>query len=199
MRIKKASYVKSVVHPRDFIDDDLAQVVLVGKSNVGKSSFINTIVNNKRLAHTSGQPGKTRTINYYNINDEFYIVDLPGYGYARVSKKEQLAWGDMINSFLYNNSNIAAVFQLLDIRHSPTELDRQMGEWLDHYNRPVIGVATKSDKLGKSQLIPRVEATRKEMGWSQFTPIFPFSAVDSRGKDRALELMGLYVGNYYSE
>lgn len=199
MNIKKAYYIKSAVHPKDFIKDDMAQVVLVGKSNVGKSSFINCVANNKKLAHTSGQPGKTRTVNFYSINDAFYIVDLPGYGYAKVSKQEQLDWGDMIDNFLYENANIAAVFHVLDIRHSPTVLDRQMGEWLQYYDLPVIGVATKADKIGKTRWKPQAELIRKELGWSQFIPIIPFSSTTRQGRDQVLELMDIYLSNYHSQ
>ncbi|NMA96327.1 MAG: YihA family ribosome biogenesis GTP-binding protein [Clostridiales bacterium] len=198
MTIKRAYYIKSAVDSKDFIVDELPQVVLVGKSNVGKSSFINCIANNRKLAHISGQPGKTRTVNYYKMNDDFYTVDLPGYGYARVSKKEQLVWGDMIDRFLYENANIAAIFHILDIRHPPTELDRKMGDWLKFYELPLVGIATKADKLGKTRWNPRVESIRKDMGWSQFVPIIPFSSVTGQGKDRALELMGIYLGNYHS-
>src|SRR5699024_2023764 len=151
MNIKSAQYIKSAVNPEDFLQDHMPHIVLVGKSNVGKSSFINCIANNKRLAHTSGQPGKTRTVNFYNINDAFYLVDLPGYGYAKVSKKEQLRWGDMINNYLYENTSIAAIFHVLDIRHSPTALDRQMAEWLLFHNVPIVGTTTKADKMGKTR------------------------------------------------
>lgn len=198
MNIRKAYYVKSAVYPEDFPKDDMPQIVLVGKSNVGKSSFINCIANNRKLAHTSGQPGKTRTVNFYNINDSFYIVDLPGYGYAKVSKKEQLKWGDMIDNFLYGNANIAAILHILDIRHSPTFLDRQMGEWLQYYNLPVIGITTKADKIGKTRWKPQIALIRKELGWSQFIPMIPFSATTSQGKDEVLELMDVYLSNYHS-
>lgn len=199
MNIKKAYYVKSAVHPKDFPKDDMAQVVLVGKSNVGKSSFINCVANNKKLAHISGQPGKTRTVNFYNINDAFYIVDLPGYGYAKVSKQEQLVWGDMIDGFLYENTNIAAVFHVLDIRHSPTALDRQMGEWLQYYDLPVVGVATKADKIGKTRWKPQADLIRRELSWSQFIPIIPFSSTTRQGRDQVLELMDIYLSNYHSQ
>lgn len=198
MNIEKAYYVKSAVLPEDFPKDDMPQIVMVGKSNVGKSSFINCIANNRKLAHTSGQPGKTRTVNFYNINEAFYIVDLPGYGYAKVSKKEQLKWGDMIDRFLYENANIAAIFHILDIRHPPTSLDRQMGEWLQYYNLPIIGITTKADKIGKTRWKPQIELIRKDLGWSQFVPMIPFSSTTSQGKNEALELMDIYLGNYHS-
>lgn len=199
MNINKAYYVKSVVDPDDFSKDDMPQVVLVGKSNVGKSSFINCLANNRKLAHISGRPGKTRTINFYNVDNSFYIVDLPGYGYAKVSKKEQLSWGTMIDNFLYENANIAAMIHILDIRHAPTALDIQMGEWLHFHNLPLIGAATKADKIGKTRWNPQVEMIRRKLGWSQFVPIIPFSSVTRQGRKDALELIDIYLSNYHSQ
>ncbi len=199
MNIKKAYYVKSAVNPEDYPKDSKPHVVLVGKSNVGKSSFINCIANNKKLAHTSGQPGKTRTVNFYMIDDKFYIVDLPGYGYAKVSKQEQLDWGNMIDTYLHYNANIALILHVLDIRHAPTQLDIQMAEWIQFYGLPVVGIATKSDKIGKTRWKPQVELIRRKLGWSQFIPIIPFSAITSQGKDRVLELMDISINNYYDD
>jgi len=197
INVKNARYITSAVEPKDYPKDDRPHVVLVGKSNVGKSSFINCITNNKKLAHTSSQPGKTRTINFYLIDNKFYIVDLPGYGYAKVSKQEQLDWGDMIDRYLHETSNIAAIFHILDIRHPPTLLDKQMGAWLQFYQFPVVGIATKADKIGKSRWKSQMELIRRELGWSQFVPIIPFSSITTQGKNRIIELLDIYIENYY--
>ena len=151
MEIIKAEFITSAVEPDQYPVDHLPYLALVGKSNVGKSSMINNICNRSKLAKTSGQPGKTRLVNFYKINDAFYLVDLPGYGFARVSRKEKEKWAYMIETFLSSSPNLLGIIQLVDIRHNPTEDDITMMDWIKHFDMPLIILATKSDKLGKTR------------------------------------------------
>ena len=156
-------------------DNSFPEVAFAGKSNVGKSSLINALMNRKALARTSGQPGKTQTINYYNINDAIYFVDLPGYGYARVSEKVKAQWGRMIENYLHQSKTLKQVFLLLDIRHAPSENDRIMYDWiLRNGFRPII-IATKLDKIKRSQL-------QKQL-------IVPFSAESKQGREKIYEIL----------
>lgn len=147
MVIKKAEYVTSAVRPTGFPDDDHIEMMFCGRSNVGKSSFINLLVNRKNLARTSSQPGKTQTLNIYSINDLFYFVDVPGYGYANVSKSVKESFGKMIESYVSQRANLKHVFLLVDFRHKPTEDDVIMYQFLKYYHHPVTVIATKSDKV----------------------------------------------------
>ena len=151
MKIKKAEFVISAVTKEQYPKDNLPCIAMVGKSNVGKSSIINALANNSKLARTSSQPGKTRLLNFYKINDSFYIVDLPGYGFARVSQREQEKWGQMIDSFLTSDMDIVSIIHVVDIRHKPTADDIQMAEWINYHQIPVIILANKADKLGKTK------------------------------------------------
>lgn len=137
--------------------NDLPEVAFAGKSNVGKSSLINAVMNRKALARVSAQPGKTQTINFYNINDEIYVVDLPGYGFAKASEKEREKWGKMIETYLNSSDMIRAVFLLVDIRHAPSANDKQMFEWMDYVGYDPIVIATKADKIKRSQLDKQIK------------------------------------------
>ena len=154
-------------------DTGLPEVAFAGKSNVGKSSLINGLMNRKALARTSAQPGKTQTINFYKINDELDLVDLPGYGYARVTPTEKEKWGKMIENYLHTSRNLKAVFLLIDIRHDPSANDRQMYEWILHNGYEPIIIATKLDKLKRSQVQKNLKAIREGLQLRQGTTVIP--------------------------
>ena len=149
MKVTQAEIVISAVQQSQYPEDNLPEIVLLGRSNVGKSSFINTLIQRKGLARTSSQPGKTQTMNFYKINDAFYFVDMPGYGYAKVSKKEREKWGVMIEEYLQKRENMVLVLLLVDSRHEPTEDDRLMYDWLTYYGLDPVIIATKADKISK--------------------------------------------------
>ena len=168
-------------------DTELPEVAFAGKSNVGKSSLINALMNRKALARTSASPGKTQTINFYNINDAMYLVDLPGYGYAKVSMEIREKWGKMIERYLRKSDVLAAIFLLIDIRHEPSANDRQMYDWIvSNGYRPVI-IATKLDKIKRSQLQKQISIIKKSLGCPSETKVFPFSAQTKQGRDEIWE------------
>lgn len=159
------------------------EFAFAGKSNVGKSSLINALMNRKSLARTSAQPGKTQTINFYRINQELYFVDLPGYGYAKVSQSEKEKWGKMIENYLHQSKMLKCVFLLLDIRHEPSANDRMMYDWIVYQGfRPVI-IATKLDKINRSQTAKQVKAIRTGLGLSAGDLVIPFSAQNKQGRE----------------
>ena len=163
MIIKNPKFTISAVSPKQYPNDTLPQVVLVGKSNVGKSSFINTMVKRKKLARTSSEPGKTRQINFYNIDDKFYFVDLPGYGYSKMSKKEQIKVGTFIEEYLNKSQNISLIIFLLDIRHLPTENDKLMYHYIINSGRPCVILANKADKIAITKVEQTVEDLQMEL------------------------------------
>ncbi len=165
------------------------EIAFAGKSNVGKSSLINTLVNRKALARTSSQPGKTQTINYYNVNDELYLTDLPGYGFAKVPESEKRRWGALIERYLNGSEQLRAVFLLIDIRHDPSENDRMMYEWMAYQGFHPIIIATKADKIKRSQLQKQLKAIRVGLDVQPDTIIIPFSAVTRQGSDEIWGLM----------
>ena len=150
--INNIKYETSAFSKKNILKTDKKQIVLVGKSNVGKSSFINSIANQKRLAKVGQTPGKTKSLNYYNVNNEYYIVDLPGYGHSTMTKQEKLKTSEMINEYIHNNPNITHIFFLVDIRHKPTNDDRIMYDWLIEQNIPFTIIATKADKVAKTKI-----------------------------------------------
>ena len=159
------------------------EVAFAGKSNVGKSSLINVLMNRKSLARTSAQPGKTQTINFYNINEELYLVDLPGYGYAKVSEKEKERWGKMIERYLHQSKQLKAVFLLIDIRHDPSGNDKMMYQWIvDQGYQPII-IATKLDKIKRSQIQKQLKAIRIGLNVLPGTVMIPFSSETKQGRD----------------
>ncbi|OUP03106.1 YihA family ribosome biogenesis GTP-binding protein [Drancourtella sp. An210] len=164
-------------------ENEKPEIAFAGKSNVGKSSLINALMNRKSLARISATPGKTQTINFYNINQELYLVDLPGYGYAKVSEKEKIAWGKMIERYLHESKQLRAVFLLIDIRHDPSANDKMMYEWiLNQGYQPVI-IATKLDKIKKSQIQKQLKVLRQGLGLVSGTTIIPFSSQTKQGRD----------------
>ena len=174
-------------------DTGMPEVAFAGKSNVGKSSLINGLMNRKSLARTSGQPGKTQTINFYKVNREMYLVDLPGYGYARVSQSEKEKWGKMIERYLHTSRNLKAVFLLIDIRHAPSANDCQMYEWILHNGfRPII-IATKLDKLKRSQVQKNLKILREGLRLEKDVTVIPFSAETKQGREEIWELIDRFA------
>ena len=175
-------------------DTEFPEVAFAGKSNVGKSSLINALMNRKSYARTSSQPGKTQTINFYNINDAMYLVDLPGYGYANASPAVKAKWGKMIEKYLRQSANLKQVFLLVDIRHDPSENDKMMYNWIvDNGFRPVI-IATKLDKLKRSQIAKHVKAVRTGLGLKEDDILIPFSSQTKQGLDELWNTIEGYIG-----
>lgn len=175
-------------------DNQLPEIAFAGKSNVGKSSLINALMNRKSLARTSSQPGKTQTINFYNINDAMYLVDLPGYGYAKVSESERAKWGKMIENYLHKSKQLKAVFLLVDIRHTPGANDKTMYDWIVYQGyRPII-IATKLDKLKRSQVQKALKEVRTGLGLAPGDTVIPFSAQTKQGRDEVWALMDELIG-----
>ena len=175
-------------------DTEFPEVAFAGKSNVGKSSLINALMNRKSYARTSSQPGKTQTINFYNINDAMYLVDLPGYGYANASPAVKAKWGQMIEKYLRQSANLKQVFLLVDIRHDPSENDKMMYNWIvDNGFRPVI-IATKLDKLKRSQIAKHVKAVRAGLGLKEDDILIPFSSQTKQGLDELWNTIEGYIG-----
>ena len=174
-------------------DTAYAEVAFAGKSNVGKSSLINALMNRKALARTSAQPGKTQTINFYNIKDAMYLVDLPGYGYAKASEEVKAKWGKMIENYLHTSKQLKAVFLLIDIRHDPSANDRMMYEWMVYQGFAPIIIATKLDKIKRSQIQKNVKAIREGLNVQPGTTIIPFSAETKQGRDEIWELIDSFV------
>ena len=176
MNVKNPKFEISAVSPKQYPKNELPQIVLVGKSNVGKSSFINTMINRKALARTSSEPGKTRQINFYNIDEKFYFVDLPGYGYSKMSKQEQDKVGSFIEQYLVKSKNIALVIFLIDIRHNPTENDRLMYDYIIRSGLPFIILANKADKIATTKVEGIVKDLQKQINPIGDSTMLPFSA-----------------------
>ncbi|HPF43218.1 MAG TPA: ribosome biogenesis GTP-binding protein YihA/YsxC [Syntrophomonadaceae bacterium] len=185
--IKKAEYIGSFVEMQQLPQGMLPEIAIVGRSNVGKSSLINKTVNRKKLAKSSSTPGKTQTINYYLLNDELYLVDLPGYGYAKVSKAQKLKWQKMIGKYLRERQQLKGVILLLDIRHEPSENDLQMKDWLTQLEIPLLAIATKADKISRGARAKHTSVIRKRLN----LPASPlcFSAETGEGVEEVLEAL----------
>lgn len=181
LQIKKAEFVSSFVEVKSLPQDNFSEIALVGRSNVGKSSLINKLVNRKNLAKSSSTPGKTRLINYYIINGEWYMVDLPGYGFARVSKTEKEKWGKMIEKYLSTREQLSGVIQLLDIRHAPSQNDIIMMEWLQHHELPILLVATKADKVSRNEKQKNLAVINKTLNLLPGQTPITFSAESGEG------------------
>lgn len=176
MLIKNPRFQISAVGPKQYPNDNLPEIVLVGKSNVGKSSFINTMINRKKLARTSSEPGKTRHINFYNMDDIFYFVDLPGYGYSKMSKTEQEKVGKFIEEYLFNRKNISLIVFLLDIRHNPTANDKLMYDYILNSRLPFIIIANKADKIATTKVDSATNEIKKYLNVLDNTTVLPFSS-----------------------
>lgn len=164
-------------------DNQLPEIAFAGKSNVGKSSLINALMNRKSYARISATPGKTQTINFYNINERLYLVDLPGYGYAKVSEKEKKEWGRLVERYLHGSRQLKAVFLLIDIRHDPSANDRIMYEWISAQGYKPVIIATKLDKIKRSQTAKQLKVVSQGLGLTSGSKMIPFSAVTKQGKD----------------
>ena len=175
-------------------ENSVPELAFAGKSNVGKSSLINGLMNRKALARTSAQPGKTQTINYYNVNDEVYLVDLPGYGYAKVSQEVKEKWGNLIERYLNTSKQLKAVFLLIDIRHEPSANDKTMYDWIISNGFYPIIIATKADKIKRSQLQKHVKMIKQGLDVVPETPIIPYSAVSKQGREEIWALIEQFMG-----
>ena len=192
MIVRNPKFEISAVSSKQYPNGDLPEIVLVGKSNVGKSSFINTMINRKNLARTSNVPGKTRQINFYNIDDLFYFVDLPGYGFSKMSKKEQVVSGKYIEDYLQNRSNISLIVFLLDIRHKPTNDDMLMYDYILKSNLPFIVVTNKADKIAITKVQEEVNRIKDVLGIS-YSTIIPFSTERKIYTEKAWEEIEKYI------
>ncbi len=193
MIIVSAEYVISAPGPQQYPEGSQPEIAFVGRSNVGKSSLINRLVNRRALARTSGSPGKTRLLNFYRINNSFCFVDLPGYGFAKVSMDIKAQWGKMIEGYLLKRENLQAVVQLIDIRHAPSREDREMHDWLKHYRIPTILALTKADKIPRGKWPKHARLIRESLEPGPETPMIIFSAETGQGKDELWEAIGRYI------
>ena len=182
MKITSVEFIKSVENFDHIPKDNLKEVAFAGRSNVGKSSLINCLLNRKNIARTSSTPGKTRQLNYFKINQKIYFVDLPGYGFAKAPKTERVQWRRLIENFLTQSPNLEGVVSIIDSRIGPTKLDLQLLEWLKNFNIPIILVGTKSDKLSKSALLNQVRRYSNQLNDFKLKQIIPFSVINGAGK-----------------
>ncbi|MCR4762330.1 MAG: ribosome biogenesis GTP-binding protein YihA/YsxC [Lachnospiraceae bacterium] len=186
MKIRKVNLDTVCGITSKFPETSFPEFAFLGRSNVGKSSLINTLMQRKNYARTSGDPGKTQTVNYYNINDMLYLVDLPGYGYAKVSRTTREKWGKMIERYLTGSPSLCLIFLLVDSRHAPTQDDRMMAEWLLYHKLPVAVIATKVDKLKKSERDAQLNAVRDALGFPEDGIFIPFSSATKEGREELL-------------
>lgn len=193
MLIKNPVLTVSAVSPKQYPKDDLPEIVLVGKSNVGKSSFINTLVNRKKLARTSSEPGKTRQINFYNLDNKFYLVDLPGYGYSKMSKQEQEKVGNFIEEYLQKSKNIALIVFLLDIRHEPTANDKLMYDYIFKTNLPCLIIANKADKIAATKVDSAVNSLQEILNPLKDIVFLPFSSERKIYTDDVWNILKQYI------
>lgn len=180
MKITSAEFIKSGFEADHWITDGRPEIAFLGRSNVGKSSLLNSLLERKKLARTSNTPGRTQSINFFLVNDSFYFVDLPGYGYAKVSKSLRADWGTMARDYLSDREELVLSIQLVDSRHDPSELDMQLNEWLNYYEKPHIVIATKIDKISNNDLTKQLKKIRQLMPQSE---IYPYSSNTGKGKD----------------
>lgn len=185
MKIYNAKYELTAVKPEQYPQTILPEVAFVGRSNVGKSSLINSLLNRKNLARVGSTPGKTREVNFYNIDETLYFVDLPGYGYAGVSKQQITSWSTMVETYLNSREQIKLILMLIDIRHSPSELDKQMHSWLISNELDYIVLATKADKLSRAQQSAHIQEIRRALDLPEDIKLIPYSSEKAKGKDEA--------------
>ena len=196
MQISRAKIEAVAVKAAQYPDEGVPEIAFAGRSNVGKSSLLNLLTRRKSLARVSGSPGKTRTINFYRINDEFRIVDLPGYGYARVSKSESEKWGAMMEGYLENRECLLKIIQLVDIRHKPSTQDVQMYEYLKYYNLDGIVVATKADKVSGNKRSKSLAEIRRTLGMDKGDKVIPVSALKRTGYEELLDELEKLLDEY---
>lgn len=193
MKVNSAEIVISAVRPNQYPETTLPEFALAGRSNVGKSSFINKMLNRKSLARTSSKPGKTQTLNFYLINEVLHFVDVPGYGYAKVSKSEREAWGKMIETYITSREQLKAMLLIVDLRHPPSKDDVMMYDFLKHYDIPVIIIATKADKIPKSKWQKHLKITKETLNLDPNDTIILFSSETGEGKDKAWSVLGAFM------
>ncbi|WP_024622085.1 ribosome biogenesis GTP-binding protein YihA/YsxC [Metaclostridioides mangenotii] len=193
MKIRSTEITMSAVNKSQYPPEGIPEIALVGRSNVGKSSIVNTLLNRRNFARTSQTPGKTRTINFYLINEEFYFVDLPGYGYARVAKSEKQKWGGIMERYLEDRDVLCSIFLLVDIRHEPTEDDKLMYEWLKHYGYNCAVIATKSDKISRGQYQKHISIIRNKLQMAAEEKVIPVSSLKKTGVE---ELWNEIIAQY---
>lgn len=193
MLVKNPKFEISAVSPKQYPSQGLPEIVLVGKSNVGKSSFVNTMINRKKLARTSSEPGKTRQINFYNMDDIFYFVDLPGYGYSKMSKKEQEQVGKFIEEYLFSREEIALIIFLIDIRHNPTENDKLMYNYIISSGLPCLILANKADKIAITKVNSVVKDLQKQLNPIGDIPTLPFSSERKIYQEEVWEFIEDYI------
>jgi len=196
MKVTNAELIISAVKQEQYPTDHLPEIALAGRSNVGKSSFINKMINRKNLARTSSKPGKTQTLNFYLINENLYFVDVPGYGFAKVSKKEREAWGKMIETYLMSRDQLKAVVLIVDVRHNPTKDDVMMYEFLKYYHIPVIVVATKADKVPKGKWQKHLKSVKETLKMKPTDELVLFSAETGHGKDEMWGILKNLISNH---
>lgn len=194
MKIKCAEFVTSAVKAADYPAGELPEVALAGRSNVGKSSLLNKLVNRRGLARTSNTPGRTRLINFFLVNGLFHLVDLPGYGYAKVPVSERESWRRMIEAYLKKRANLRGILLLIDSRHPPSAQDQQMYGWFKDNGLPVLVVATKVDKLSRSQLLRSMKVIRDSLSLPPEDALVPFSAQTGQGREDLLDCIGRWAG-----
>lgn len=194
MDVHSVELTISAVAPKQYPAGDQPEIAFVGRSNVGKSSLTNVLINRRNFAHTSGQPGKTQTLNFYHIENQLYFVDVPGYGYAKVSKKQRADFGRMIENYLTQRPQLKGVILLVDGRHAPTDDDIQMYQWLAYYQLPVLVVATKMDKVKGSRFTQTIKLVKTSLNLDQGTPLVLFSAKTKRGKDQVWQWIQQQTG-----
>lgn len=193
MDVHKADIVISAVSPAQYPSTGLPEIALAGRSNVGKSSFINRMINRKGLARTSGKSGKTQTLNFYIIEEQFYFVDVPGYGYAKVSKTERAKWGQMLETYLTQRDTLKAVLSVVDLRHAPSSEDVQMYEFLKYYELPVIVVATKADKIPRGKWNKHIKIVKDTLNFDENDEFIMFSSETGEGKEEAWNVIEKYL------
>lgn len=195
MKINKSELEAIAVKPRQYPPENLPEIAFAGRSNVGKSSLLNNLTGRKKLAHVSGNPGKTRTINFYKINDNFRIVDLPGYGYAKLSKSMTEGWAEMMEAYISGRKNLRKVVQLVDIRHEPSKLDIQMYDYLRYYGLDGIVVATKADKISSNQKQKSLNIIRKTLNMNKDDVIIPISSLKKTGTENLIKEIELILSS----
>ncbi|GIO39849.1 putative GTP-binding protein EngB [Paenibacillus antibioticophila] len=193
MKVNQAEFVISAVGPSQYPDDALPEIALAGRSNVGKSSLINRMINRKNLARTSSTPGKTQHLNYYRINEDLYFVDFPGYGYAKVSKTQRQAWGGMIEKYLLERETLRLILLIIDLRHPPSKDDELMYDWLKHHDLPVCVVATKADKIPKSRWQKHMKIIRDALVLRAGDQLMLFSSEAGIGREELWEQINSFI------
>lgn len=193
MNVQEAEIVMSAVSPTQYPTTGFPEIALAGRSNVGKSSFINSLIKRKALARTSSKPGKTQTLNFYLINNEFYFVDVPGYGYAKVSKTERAKWGEMLETYFVKRETLQHVFLVVDFRHEPTADDIQMKNFIQYYDLPFTVIATKADKIPRGKWNQHLSKTKKALNLETTDSIVIYSSESGEGKDKVWSIVKKYL------